>query len=740
MKIVLCYLFFATCSLGLFGQNFQPIPEKFYTITQLSSSLILGTLQRQPVVQEPAGLRSQSFQFIPVQGKADVYHIRSMAGMFLNKYTGESWNTWTAIFEAQANGLFSEWQIEGVDPSSVRFRLVENNLYLASDSISNNSHLYVDKSATHPHGSFKLEPSQLERTPVFTLFERNVVIEVEDIQAYPFRFMAEDFAGNIEVHVTGPFAVMQTVFTPQNLSDAGGSVLVEIMNQGAQVGDTGKIVFSHRYLGVSHLLDSIRVTHVPNYTRFNIVHAHSGLVIGRQSNSFYPSLSVNTHEGTQRFLLRKVNPQLNDSLFYIVQDGEYLMLRKVVTSAWNTEYGYSGNEAIWRLTRMPNGTFTFTNLVTQRVLGTDADTPDARLFCDKVYAIGGRMEWYLERVADYDEDIAQLRSVSLSAGVLDRTFEPEITNYHVLVPPDVSEVTVSGTPISSLMSLVGNPAVIQVASPSQSIVGVSANQLHQKAYHFTLKPIVFSQWNAEGSMLANRSVPSQWGWASSTTAHWAPANATTGGTMRFIDNPANYSYNGVSGWTGRVLFLRWDSVVTTQGIMSFPVTLEAGKRYRFSGKYTWHSVVPVGVENALFTFGINTTRDNSGTTVESKSFLNQAADLQNLKDAAFEFTPTHSGVYYLNITSDTPVLAAVADLQIEWLTDHRTITPRSLSVNSSNGVVYVQGTVTGDAIRVYTVQGQLVIQQNAYHNITPLSLGKGVYIIRVNQESIKIIH
>lgn len=739
MKRILLNCFFLLLVVGLSAQNFQPQAGVYYNITQLSSQLVIGAQETQPVVQTLTNHRSQAFQFIPVTGNPGVYYMRNMAGMYLNKMSGESWNYWTSIFEDRANGAFSEWMIEGAEASEIRLKLMENNLYLASDNTTENSHLYVDKSSTHANGLYKIEVSAAEPTPIFTMFERNLVIEIEDIRPYPFRIRAEDFLDNIEVEISAGFEVLNPIYTPQDFVDAGGTAYVEIVVDGAQVGDTGKMVFSYTKLGVKYLLDSVYITPVPDYKRYHIVHASSGLVIGKQSTSFFPALVENTFDETQQFILREVNPGANDNMYYLVQDGEYRMLRKVITSNWNTEYGYSGDEAKWTITEMPNGTVSLTNYVTQRVLGTDSDSPDSRIYCDKVYSAGSRMEWIIEEAVGLDEETSMLRNVVLSAGLLETVFDPEVKSYNVLVPADAEEVTITASPRSALMDMTGSPAVITPANPTATITGISGNAQNQTAYDFSWKPIVFSQWDAEGSKLAARSVPSQWGWRSSTTASWAAANATTAGTMRYIDNPANYKYNGEEGWTGRILYLRWDGSVTVDGVFSFPVTLEGGKKYNFSGKYAWNSVVPDGIESAMFIIGINSAPDNSGASVASEFFIAEAAELLNLRDASFEFTAPVSGVYYLTIANNTALLAAVADLKIESPTSIDQTRNNSIFVTVSDNQLIVVGTQPNELVRVYNMSGQLVKQQTATSDQTNINLSTGVYLIRVNNQVLKVV-
>ncbi|HLP04489.1 MAG TPA: immunoglobulin-like domain-containing protein [Paludibacter sp.] len=135
--------------------NVVPQAGVFYHIVQTPSNMVLGANSTRPVVQTPTNALNQAFEFVPVDGKADTYYIKSYEGLYMNKAS----NDWDMIYEAAINGLSSEWVL--VDDASATdvFRLLlnANNKYMATDGTSNNSNTYCDKSATHERGLFKLE-------------------------------------------------------------------------------------------------------------------------------------------------------------------------------------------------------------------------------------------------------------------------------------------------------------------------------------------------------------------------------------------------------------------------------------------------------------------------------------------------------------------------------------------------------------------------------------------------------
>jgi len=472
----------------------------------------------------------------------------------------------------------------------------------------------------------------------------------------------------------------------------------------------------------------------------------AGLVIS--SNTTIPTVpslaTLNIEDGLQYFFFRPVHHGVTDSLYYMIQDGNYRMIRKVETSDYDVEFGFSGNESMWKITPQSNGARSITNFVTGKSLGTDGLTIDSRLYDDKTFTAnptsGPYCEWtFLSSATALDPAISLLSGVSLSNGVLKQNFSSDITTYDVLVPADSSTVKITGSTVSTVSTIATNPVELVAGGGPAVLTVLSGDGLSTTDYNFNFVQMTFDKWAAGGETGASKSTPNQWGWKC-PNAVWASANSTTAGTVRYIDNPVGYKHNGVDGWTGRVLYTRWDGNVTTSANYSYPVYLESGKSYTFSGKYAWNSVVPADSTSATFTFGINTAADNSGTLVASVDSVVSPRDLLNLHDVTMTFTPDLTGIFYLTIKNSSPLLGAIADLSIgETTTGLQSPLSSSIFATVTNQLVNIHGTLAGDAVKVYTESGQLIKQLTANSDITTIQLNSGVYIIKVNTFALKVI-
>jgi hypothetical protein len=371
---------------------FVPTAGVEYYVTQIPSNTVIGasgsTSGSFAVLQTPINDISQPITFIPVDGKPGIYNLKNRKGNYLTKSTN---NTWDIIFQSTLNGTYSEWSILGDVSTSIQ--LINNNLqtYLAPDTTTPGSGLYA-KPTTNTNGIYSLVVAPVP-APALTLLQKVITIEIEkDVRTYPFYFNAIFFTDNIDITPSAGFTIDKSTFTPADF--AAGTVKIEIGTTVA-IGDTGKIVFSSTHAGVITKLDSVKVTPVATYARKFIQHVIDGLVIGNNSTDGTPSLTSNINDISQKFFLRPVHPALNDSMFYIVQDGYYKMLRKFIATTYNTEFGYAGNEAIWTLKTQTDGKLKISNFVTGHDLGTDGTTANSPVYDDKTWAAGGNHEWIL---------------------------------------------------------------------------------------------------------------------------------------------------------------------------------------------------------------------------------------------------------------------------------------------------------------------------------------------------------
>lgn len=286
-------------------------------------------------------------------------------------------------------------------------------------------------------------------TPSITYSEKALVLEIEkDLKPYPLTVTAASTVyDEVVATASAGYSVVKSSYTPADFSSSSNVIKVEI-NSTAAVGDTGKVVFSYIRGGISYKLDSVRVTPVPTYTRYYITQKASGYCIGNlTTDKRYPALTAKVKANSQKFMFRRVNPKVvpNDSIYYLVQDGDYRLIRKVTSSNWDTEYGASANEAKWTLKRQPNGVYSFLNSVTGKYLGTDAVTVEGRLYDDKAFVSNPTAkpysEWIIDDVNALDVDKASLTFNNVN---LTRTF----TVLGSAVTADVNLVAPSGIQLS----------------------------------------------------------------------------------------------------------------------------------------------------------------------------------------------------------------------------------------------------------------------------------------------------
>ncbi|MBN2766475.1 MAG: T9SS type A sorting domain-containing protein [Paludibacteraceae bacterium] len=749
------------------AQNFTPEVGVFYNIKQTISDLVVGpsvsagVSSTQPSVVALTNKKSQAFEFIPVDGKPGIYYMLNGEGMYLNMYSADAGNYWTSIFEAASNDLYSEWTIEGDNEVGFRLKLSHNNLYLASDNITDGSALYTDKGVDHANGLFKAQVATIDDRPEFVVLEKGMIYEVEvDGNPYPVRIYGKDHTYDIQINVPDGFYVDKTTLTPADFVATSGNVKVEVYALGSAVhGELFPLTFSYERGGNTEYLDTIQLTAVEIYPRYYMKHKTSNFVIGNHSgNEKHPALTEiipSIEEGgyLQQFLLRKVNPQLDDSLYYIIQDATYAMMRKVPSSNWDVEWGYYSPEAVWKMYKREDGIWEVKNNMTGKWLGTDGLTVDSRLYDDKTFVLNATAkpysEWFFVAAGEmFDETDARLSTVTISTGVLEPAFDPEVTTYDVLSPVDVEQISISAKASSLSATINNNDAVLESSVGSIDIECVSGDGEAIKVYTFNYKAIGF-EWDARGETSAARSVPSQWGWKCAN-ASWVAANSTAAGTVRYVDNPAGYYSLGDTlntgvnidtiPFAGRIMFVRWDGNVTTAGVYSYPVMLAEGKSYTFKGQYAWNSVIPADVSTTKLTIGFNSMNDNSGTVVASNEYIVESTKLLELNNAEFTFSVPASGLYYLTIASDATILAALANLEIVGLnTSVDNTQQEKFSAITTAQAVIVRGVEAGELIRIYNVSGQIVSEKTALLNETSFTLGKGIYFVKVNQEVVKVI-
>ena len=750
--ISLC-LFLAITS--VYAQNFVPDPTKVYNIVETTSNLVVGSTingglsTTQPALMPLTNSSSQAFNFVST-GAPDTYYLLNVNNYYLDKEATGWDSNWMTVFESSTNGTNSEWVISGTDSTSILLMCVANSLYLGADNNTPSSSLYCDRSTTRtPSHMFALKVATVDKTAKFSIVGNNIVFEIEkELQDYPIKFSASNQSHTINATATAGFSVNPSAFTPTDFANGGGTAQLQVSAPTAKIGDSGKVIFSYTSGGVITKLDSINITAVATYDRFFIKNNAGKFVIGSSTNPLVPMLDTipaAVDNGSEYFFFRPVHHNVNDSLYYVVQDGDYNALKKNVGSHYMVDLGVVGDSlSVWKIISHPNGVKQIFNVVNQLSLGVDGVGQAAGIWDDKTFTpnptSGPYCEWtFLSPATAVDPTISVLSSVLLSNGFLNTAFNGSTTLYDVLVPADVDSVTITGNPLSLVTTITANPVKVFAGEPAVLSV-VSGDASSTTNYNFNLVQLTFDKW-AAGSETSG--TPNQYGWKC-LNATWGSTNSPNDWTSRYFDNPAGYMYNGVAGWTGRVLYINWDGS-PAPGVYSYPVSLEGGKAYTFTGKYAWNSITPMDTTNPLdtlsstFTFAINPLSDNTGTNVASVDLVVKPSDLLNLHDARLTFTPATSGIYYLTIKSNNAIKAVIADLSIGLSTGLKNAVSSSIYATVSNQTIDIHGTLAGDAVKVYNISGQLVKQLTANSDITSINLKSGIYLIKVNATVLKVV-
>ncbi len=177
------------------------------------------------------------------------------------------------------------------------------------------------------------------------------------------------------------------------MKDNGGKFNVRISTKSA-TGTTGTVIFSK---GTTPI-DTVNVKAVNVTNRYCIENrSAAGLALGNHSKVNAPALAVKTDDVSQKFILRSVNPGVNDSLYYIIQDGDYKFMKKSPDNGWDVIFGGQSDEAKWRLNHQEGGAYTIiTNVLTGKDLGTDDVIADSRLWDDKTFVASPTAKPYCE--------------------------------------------------------------------------------------------------------------------------------------------------------------------------------------------------------------------------------------------------------------------------------------------------------------------------------------------------------
>ncbi|MBA0882953.1 glycosyl hydrolase [Flavobacterium undicola] len=156
----------------------------------------------------------------------------------------------------------------------------------------------------------------------------------------------------------------------------------------------------------------------------------------------------------------------------------------------------------------------------------------------------------------------------------------------------------------------------------------------------------------------NAGKPSDYGWINpSAVTLFNTANSTSG--VRYVDVTSGHTFESDgTNYSGRLMYIRWDSSVVENSTYSFPVQLEASRDYQFSWIYDY---ISNGAPNDKIKVSISTSADGTGTVLSSKTFTSGA--INKLRKGDLSFQSQTAGTYYINITGDK-ALFGIGDLKV----------------------------------------------------------------------------
>lgn len=229
-------------------------------------------------------------------------------------------------------------------------------------------------------------------------------------------------------------------------------------------------------------------------------------------------------------------------------------------------------------------------------------------------------------------------------------------------------------------------------------------------------------WDANG-LSGTGSEPDKFGWTANGSVVWRAANATS--DVRYSDQTSSGSYtlNGQK-WTGRLLHLRWDGSLAPGSNYAFPVDLEGGKTYTFSGLFGWQAN---GDSHSTYSIAVNKQANNMGVQQAVMHKTIKKTDVFKLNEFAMAFRPTQDGTYYLTFDNTTKMMGAVGELKVRegvYLPGELSVTPSSVNFSEAYKTrsISLQGKYIRDNVTIQTPEG-ITVAKTAF---TPDEVNDGI--------------
>jgi hypothetical protein len=255
---------------------------------------------------------------------------------------------------------------------------------------------------------------------------------------------------------------------------------------------------------------------------------------------------------------------------------------------------------------------------------------------------------------------ARISSISNTIGFLTPAFHPDTLTYSFYAP---QSSLLKATTLNDGSIITGAPVTPTVATPNVTITGTSKDGTATKNYLVKTSFMPVSSWNG-GTATGTSSYPYSYGWditPLSGTAAWNVLNTSPG--IRFVDNLTTYKNEDGSTFSGRAMYIRWDGsgAAPITSYYNYPMYLEGGKTYHMGAKLGWNSN---SSGTGIYTYSINSAKDNTGYSLGSKTLSILSTNMLKLYNVGLDVTPKTSGVYYLTITNNLPLLGLLANLTV----------------------------------------------------------------------------
>ncbi len=339
---------------SVYAQALQtPVAGAQYTVVH-SSNYVLSSASANAKIVSPTGGDDQKFEFVPVDGQAGVYNIKSIA---LGKYLGlDKADGYTSVWADDASSALAQFTIELVNATEIKFKNVTTGKYIGTDANAANSGVYTDKSGSDGKHYWFLMDASANLAQQFLQ---------ETIDA------SKEFVAGITAGPEVGEYPQEAVNTIQSAISAAEAALS---------GSTDELVAARETLNTAmNVFKGERIAFKidPNASYY-IMHAPASAFLGNTANSVV--LTAPSGAETQRFKLVAVE---GEKAVYNIQlvSGEYLTKSGSWSLVWGTDA--NANVAKYKIELMADEHLAFKCLDNNAYVGTDATAVGEGVYSNK---------------------------------------------------------------------------------------------------------------------------------------------------------------------------------------------------------------------------------------------------------------------------------------------------------------------------------------------------------------------